>query len=215
MPATLAIWFLESRYYQTTNYLNATFVIDVCVGRGLRKQLLMARVNEFILSDIKPSSCLVLMEHFKDFKQLQDAIACSNECSQLLKKDHATKRLDLFCQGCAKEVCKDCIHVKHINHPYTVSSTVIDEEVQRVEGVEADIAELLEETRQQIFRIREVKQTIRDRKEKNINMTREVFATLRKAIDEQEEQIITDLHMESNKRKKVLEVGSQVQVPEW
>ena len=38
-----------------------------------------------------------------------------------------------------------------------------------------------------------MKQRVRKRKDNNINMTREVFATLHKAIDEREEQTIGDI----------------------
>ena len=47
------------------------------------------------VSSIKLSSCLVLMEHFTDLKQLQETIVCSKKCTELLKmkdevRDHAT-----------------------------------------------------------------------------------------------------------------------------
>ena len=38
-----------------------------------------------------------------------------------------------------------------------------------------------------------MKQRVRNRKDNNINVTREVFATLCKAIDEREEQTIDDI----------------------
>ena len=183
----------------------------------------MAAVGKLISSiNIKPSSCLVLMEYFKDFKQLQDAISCSKRCTEFsteLKKDHATplisescpvhprKLRDLFCQQCTEEVCKDCTCIDHMNHQCTESSTVIHEEIRRVGDVETDIAELLEEMKQEISRMKEIRQTMRNRKDKNITVAKEVFATLRKAIDEREEEIISDLKTEGNKREKVLEVG--------
>ena len=183
----------------------------------------VAAVGKLISSiSIKPSSCLVLMEYFKDSKQLQDAITCSKRCTEFsteLKKEHATrlnsescpvhprKQRDLFCQQCTEEVCKDCICTDHMNHQCTESSTVIYEEIRKVVNVEYDIAELLEEMKQEISRMKEVKQTMRSRKDKGITVAKEVFATLRKAIDEREEEIITDLRTEGNKREKVLEVG--------
>ena len=51
-----------------------------------------------------------------------------------------------------------------------------------------------------------MQQRVRNRKDNNINVTREVFATLRKAIDEREEQTIADIEEEAYKREKALEV---------
>ena len=178
----------------------------------------MAAVSSKLVSSIKPD-CLVLMEYFKDFNQLQDAISCSKRCTEFsaeLEKDHATmescpvhpcKPKDFFCQQCAEEVCKDCTCTDHVNHQYTKSSIVIHEEIRRVGDVETDIEELLEEMKQEISRVKEVKQTMINRRDKNIAVAKEVFSTLRKIIDEREEEIITDLKTEGNKREKVLEVG--------
>ena len=68
------------------------------------------------------------------------------------------------------------------------------------------MVELLEEMKRAISGVKEMKQRVRNRKDNNINVTREVFATLRKAIDEREEQTITDIEEEAYKRGKALEV---------
>ena len=52
-----------------------------------------------------------------------------------------------------------------------------------------------------------MKQRVKKRKDDNINMTREVFATLRKAIDGREEQTIGDIKEAAYKREKALEVS--------
>ena len=67
--------------------------------------------------------------------------------------------------------------------------------------------ELLEEMKQAISGVKEMKQRVRKRKDNNINMTREVFATLRKAIDEREEQTIGDIKEAAYEREKALEVS--------
>ena len=51
-----------------------------------------------------------------------------------------------------------------------------------------------------------MKQRVRNRKDNNINVTREVFATLRKAIDEREEKTIDDIKKAAYEREKALEV---------
>ena len=175
------------------------------------------------VSFIEPSSCLVLMEHFTDLKQLQDTIICSKEVTELLKekdevRDHATQPLsesclvhqrqqrDLFCQQCAEEICRDCT-ADHFNHCCTESSTVIHEEIRRVGNAAADVTESLGEMKQEISRVKEMKQSVKNNYDKNTDVTKEVFATLRKAIDEQEEQILMDIKIESTKREKHLQVS--------
>ena len=66
---------------------------------------------------------------------------------------------------------------------------------------------LLEEMKRAISGVKEMKQRVRNRKDNNINMTREVFATLRKAIDEREEQTIDDIKETAYEREKALEVS--------
>ena len=51
-----------------------------------------------------------------------------------------------------------------------------------------------------------MKQRVRNRKDDIINVTREMFATLRKAIDEREEETIEDIEEAAYKREKALEV---------
>ena len=69
------------------------------------------------------------------------------------------------------------------------------------------MVELLpEEMKRAISGAKEMKHRERNRKDNNINVTREVFATLRKAIDEREEQTIAGTKEEAHKRGKALEV---------
>ena len=69
------------------------------------------------------------------------------------------------------------------------------------------MVELLEEMKRAISGVKEMKQRVKNRKDNNINVTREVFATLHKAIDEREEQTIADIKEEVYKREKALEVS--------
>ena len=61
--------------------------------------------------------------------------------------------------------------------------------------------------RHEISRVKEMKQRVKNNYDKNINVTKEVFTTLRKAIDAQEEQILMDIKLESSKREKYLQVS--------
>ena len=52
-----------------------------------------------------------------------------------------------------------------------------------------------------------MKQRVRNRKDNNINVAREMFTTLRKAIDEREEQTIADIKEEAYKRESQSSYG--------
>ena len=165
------------------------------------------------------SNNFVSMEHFRG-QQLQDAINFSQKFAslRLLKEDsvatplseycfdHPQRKLDLFCKQCGVDVCRECTTTRHRRHEYTASSDKIHEETRRLGEVTDSMVELLEETKQAISGVKEMKQRVRNRKDNNINVTKEVFATLRKAIDEREEQTITDIEEEAYKREKALEV---------
>ena len=86
-------------------------------------------------------------------------------------------------------------HVTHDN---------IYEETRRLGETTESVVELLEEMKRAICGVKEVKQRVRKRKDNNINMTREVFATLRKAIDEREEQTIDDIKKAAYERERKL-----------
>ena len=165
------------------------------------------------------SNNFVSMEHFRG-QQLQDAVNCSQKFATVrtLKEDsvamplseycfdHPQMKLDLFCKQCGVDVCRECTTTRHRRHEYTASSDKIHEETRRLgEGTDS-MVEPLEEMKRAISGVKEMKQRVRNRKDNNINVTREVFATLRKAIDEREEQTIADIEEEAYEREKALEV---------
>jgi len=87
---------------------------------------------------------------------------------------------------------------------------VIREESQRLREPLNNIEEMLEEMKQKISGVKEMKQRVRNRKNNNISVTREVFATLRKVIDDREEQVISDIEEAAFKREKALQVISYI-----
>ena len=160
------------------------------------------------------------MEHFRG-QQLQDAVNCSQKFASFrpLKEDNVAtplsgycfdhpdhRQLDLFCKQCGVDVCRECTTTRHRRHEYTASSDKIHEETRRLREATDSMVELLEEMKRAISGVKEMKQRVRNRKDNNINVTREVFSTLRKAIDEREEQTITDIEKRAYKREKALEV---------
>ena len=166
-------------------------------------------------------SNFVSMEYFTG-QQLQDAINCSHKFIALPEKYiitdtfyseycsiHPQMKLDLYCKQCGVDVCRACTATGHRRHEYTVSSDKIHEETRRLRETTEDVGELLEEMKRAISGVKEMKQRVRKRKDNNINMTREVFATLRKAIDEREEQTIGDIKEAAYKREKALEVSHE------
>ena len=83
------------------------------------------------------------------------------------------------------------------------------EETRRLGEATDSMVELLEEMKLAISRVKEMKQRVRTRKDNNINVTREVFTTLRKAIDEREEETIAVIKEGAYRRERALEVRCQ------
>ena len=161
----------------------------------------------------------VSMEQFRG-QQLQDAVNCSqkfatfrppkddNVATSLSEYcfDHPQMKLDLFCKRCRVDVCRECTTTRHRRHEYTALSDKIHEETRRLGEATDSMVELLEEMKRAISGVKEMKQRVRNRKDNNINVTREVFATLRKAIDESEEKAIADIEEGAYNTEKALEV---------
>ena len=162
----------------------------------------------------------VLIEHF-DAEQLQDAIKCSEECATLLNNprdspatsplsehrycpDHPLKRVDVFCRQCETELCSDCD--SHSTHQYTDIATATAEEIRKLGEATDHVMSLLQETRRAVAVVREMTQRVNNRKERSMDRTREVFNALRKAIDEREAQVITDIKKRADKRENALQV---------
>ena len=103
-------------------------------------------------------------------------------------------------------MCRECTVSRHRTHECTTASDKIHEETRRLGKLTENVVELLEEMKQAISGVKEMKQRVKKRKDDNINMTREVFATLRKAIDGREEQTIGNIKEAAYKREKALEV---------
>ena len=164
------------------------------------------------------SDNLVSMEYFRG-QQLADAINCSQKFTALLENDntdtplcqfcsgHPQMKLDMHCKQCGVDVCRKCTSTRHRRHEYTTSSDKIHEETRRLGEVTDSVVGLLEEMKRAISGVKEMMQRVRNRKDNNINVTREVFATLRKAIDEREEQTIDDIKEAAYEREKALEVS--------
>ncbi|XP_065894923.1 E3 ubiquitin-protein ligase TRIM71-like [Dysidea avara] len=163
------------------------------------------------------AKCQVLMEHFDNLDQLQDAINCSEECAALLKypattpiskycADHPRRKLDVFCRQCGTELCRDCVSHGHSTHQRTSITSVTDEETRRLGEAVGHMTGLLEETKRAVSVVKEMRQRVRSRKEYNMERTREVFNALRKVIDEREEQVITDVTKGADKRENTLKL---------
>ena len=157
------------------------------------------------------------MEYFRG-QQLEDAINCSQKFTSLLKNNtgtplsefcsvHPQLKLDMHCKQSGVDVCRECTTTEHRRHEYTTPSDKIHEEKRRLEEATDSVVELLEEMKKAISTVKEMKQRVRNKKDNNINVTREVFATLRKAIDEREEQTIDDIKEAAYEREKALEVS--------
>ena len=160
----------------------------------------------------------VSMEYFRGQK-LEDAINCSQKFTALLKNDitdtplseycfvHPQMKLDMHCKQCGVDMCRECTTTEHRRHEYTTSCDKIHEETRRLGQATDSVVGLMEEMKRAISGVKEMKQRVRNRKDNNINVTREVFGTLRKALDEREEQTIDDIKEAAYEREKALEVS--------
>ena len=167
------------------------------------------------------SNTLTLMEYFRG-QQLEDAISCSQKFASLLEAeakegtvdvplleycgDHPQMKVNLFCKQCGVEICTKCTKTSHEGHRYTVSDNIHDE-TQKLGKAIISVTEVLKDMKQAISKIKEMKQKVNKRKDDSINKTKEVFAILRKAINEREEQTIVDIKETAYKRERALEVA--------
>jgi len=124
---------------------------------------------------------LVSLEHFTGL-QLKEAVNCTQKFASLkpLKKDD--------------------------DGNFGTPPFAPNEEIRRLGEATDCVVELLEEMKRAISGVKEMKQRVKNRKDNNINVTREMFTTLRKAIDEREEQTITDIKEGAYRRERALEV---------
>ena len=142
------------------------------------------------------SNDFVSVEHFRG-QQWQDAVNFSQKIATFRPPkedgvaaplseycfDHPHVKLDLFCKQCGADVCRECTTTRHRKHE-CIASYKIREETRRLGEATDSMVELLEEMKRAISGVKEMKQRVRNRKDNNINVTREVFATLRKAIEQ-------------------------------
>jgi len=141
-----------------------------------------------LLSSVTSSPFQVLMEQFDDPAQLQDAINCSEDCAKLLEY-FATPPLSDHC-------------------PVTQlgNTSIATEESRRLEEATGHVMGLLEDTKRAAYVVKEMRQRVQNRKKQNMEKTREVFNTLRRVIDQQEEQVIAGIKEGTDKRDKALKV---------
>ena len=144
----------------------------------------MARDLFRLVQSVNFSDNIVSLENFKG-QQLEDAVNCSQKVASLepLKEDD-------------------------VRVPLSALSSVTDDEseIRRLGEATVSVVELLEEMKRAISGVKEMKQRVKTRKDNNINVTREMFTTLRKAIDEREDKMITDIKEEGYRRDRALEV---------
>ena len=147
----------------------------------------------------------VLVEHFDDPLQLQEAIHCSEECATLLENSTSNRLAHLS----GIELRSDCISNDHSTHQGTDIVAVTDEEMLKLGEAANHVMIILEETKQAVSVVREMKQRVKSRKELNIERARDVFNSLQKVIDEREELIITDINRGAEKKENALKVSCQ------
>ena len=120
------------------------------------------------------------MEHFRE-KQLEDAVDCLHKLTSLNEES---------------------------THGDADTETQLFESLRLEETTNnaCNVRKLLEEMKEAISGVKEMKLRVKKRKDNNIGVTREAFAALRKAIDEREERILADIKETAYIRERALEV---------
>jgi len=148
----------------------------------------------------------VIMEHFDDPLQLQEAINCSEECATLLENSTPTRLAHLS----GTELRSDCISNGHSTHQPTDIVAVTDEEMLKLGEAAHHVMIMLEETKQAVSVVKEMRQRVKSRKEYNVERARDVFNSLRKFINEREELVIKDIEKGAEKKENALKVSCQL-----
>ena len=148
----------------------------------------------------------VLVEHFDDPIQLQEAINCSEECATLLENFTPTR----LAHPSGTELRSDCISNGDSTHQRSDIVTATDEETLKLGEAANHVTIILEETKQAVSVVKEMRQRVKSRKEHSIERARDVFNCLRKVIDEREEVVITDIKRGAEKRENALKVSCQL-----
>jgi len=130
----------------------------------------------------------VLMEHFDDPAQLQDAVNCSEDCATLFKYPTTPPLSEVHPLGQLDE------------------TRIATKEIRRLEEATDNGIGLLEETKRAVYVVKEMRQRVQNRMKQNMEKAREVFNTLRRVIDQREEQVIADIKEDTDKRDKALKV---------
>ena len=147
----------------------------------------------------------LLLEHFETPQQLLDAVTCCEDCVVLMKQ-LATSRPRY--SNAELNASDSHSEVHELVDPVVVTSG----ETKRLRESVNSITILLEETKHAVSVVKETRQSVKSRKEHNVERTKEAFNTLRNVIDEREEQIRTDIVTAADKRERALKVGMIVAV---
>jgi len=150
----------------------------------------------------------VLLEHFDDPIQLQEAINCSEECEALLKNFTPTR----FANHCPEHPQRQ---LTVLGRQFETDSThqhtdIVTEEKLKLGKATNHVMIMLEETKEAVSVVKEMRQRVKSRKEHSIERARDVFNSLRKVIDEREKLIIADINRGAEKRENALKVSCQL-----
>ncbi|XP_065903172.1 E3 ubiquitin-protein ligase TRIM71-like isoform X2 [Dysidea avara] len=170
------------------------------------------------------NNCVLLMEYLNDPDvELQEAITSSEECARLSitfdgTRDstmhsyqschiHPRRRRDLICKHCKVGLCSICAaSADHTGHEITFSFTIVNDEIRRINQSIVEIENLLSEMKGVLSEVRKMRDNVINKKESNVKITREVFSTLRAAINKQENKVILNIEESAARREKTLKL---------
>jgi len=132
----------------------------------------------------------VAMEHFVDLSQLQEAIVCSDDCAAIetaIVQSTVVRRYESSAsQGLSSKQEVTDVNVNgeqghvHTTNPEPSSlPSWPTEEGESLGEVSSNIAKLLEETKQAIYRTKEIKNTVLLNRDTTMERTKKLFDTFR------------------------------------
>jgi len=156
----------------------------------------------------------VAMEHFVDPSQLQGAVVCSDDCAAIVQRNTVKTAVSYESSASQGWSSKQDLTVVNVNreqgHVYTTNPEPPwpIEEGESLGEVSSNIAKLLEETKQALYRTKEIKNSVLSNRDATMERTKKLFNAFRRKINEREQQILEEIKQAADKKERAIKVTS-------
>ena len=159
-------------------------------------------------------------ECFENPAYLQAAISCSNDCAALMSELESASPLPnicpvhfqettRFCGDCRVVACNECTNEQHHGHNCKTSAEVSYEETANLGKIAMTANNLLKEIENSITGVQSTKLNAQERKEENLQTTKEAFFLLRKALDDRERHLLQQINVGAERKDNALNVQQE------